>query len=159
MPAGKDDVVRVIRWQLEEIESVATDLSGDAWASGVYESGWNAKQLLCHLAAGGGFGEFMIRIGKSPPPNVEGIEFDQDAWNAREVATREGKSVAELLDELRVGSERSIAAVESAPDELLAGHFRAPWGMEGSLAQVIIESIEDHVGTHVAQLREALVTG
>ncbi len=31
-----------------------------------------------------------------------------------------------------------------------------PWGMEGTLAEVIIESIENHVGTHLTELRAAL---
>ena len=70
--------------------------------------------------------------------------------------SREGKLLAELLDELRANSERSIAAVEAAPDELLAAHFRAPWGTEGSLADVIIESMRGHVGTHLAELRAAV---
>jgi hypothetical protein len=120
----------------------------------VYEAGWNARQLLCHLAAGGGFAGFMIGFAKSPTPPP--ADFDQDRWNAHEVRSREGKSLAELLDELRTSSERSVAAVEAAPDELLASHFRAPWGSEGSLADVIIESLREHVGTHLSELRAAI---
>ena len=152
--ADKQDVVRAIRESQEEVEKVARSLSEAALVAGVYEAGWNAKQLLCHLAAGGGFAAFMIGFAKSPTPPPAG--FDQDRWNAHEVRSREGKSLAELLDELRANSERSIAAVEAAPDELLASHFRAPWGIEGSLADVIIASLRDHVGTHLAELRAAL---
>jgi len=152
--ASKEAVVRAIRESQAEIERTALALSEATLAGGVYESGWNAKQLLCHLAAGGGFAAFMIGFAKSPTPPPAG--FDQDRWNAHEVRSREGKSLAELLAELRSGSERSIAAVEAAPDELLAAHFRAPWGTEGSLAEVIIASLRDHVGTHLAELRAAL---
>ena len=152
--ADKQDVVRAIRESQAEIERVALSLSEAALAGGVYEAGWNAKQLLCHLVAGGGFAGFMIGFAKSPAPPP--ASFDQDRWNAHEVRSREGKSLPELLDELRANSERSIAAVEAAPDELLAGHFRAPWGIEGSLADVIIESMRDHVGTHLSELRAAL---
>ncbi len=155
MPAGKKDVVRAIRDSQREIEAVARSLSEEALAGGVYEAGWNAKQLLCHLAAGGGFAEFMLRLPQMPPL-PPGVTFHQDAYNAAEVATRQGKSLGELLDELRASSERSIAAVEAAPDALLASHFRAPWGIEGSLAEVIIESLREHVGMHLAELRAAL---
>ena len=154
MPAGKTEVVRAIRESQQEIERVALSLSESALGGGVYEAGWNAKQLLCHLAAGGGFAAFMIGFARAPAPPPAG--FDQDRWNAGEVRSREGKSLAELLDELRDNSERSIAAVEAAPDDLLAAHFRAPWGIEGSLADVIIESLRDHVGTHLSELRAAL---
>ena len=153
--AGKQDVVRAVREARQEIERVALSLSEGALAGGVYEAGWNARQLLCHLAAGGGFAEFMLRLPQAPPLPA-GVTFDQDRWNAAEVASREGKPLGELLDELRASSERSVAAVEAAPDELLASHFRAPWGIEGSLADVIIASLRDHVGTHLAELRAAL---
>ena len=152
--AGKQDVVRAVRESQAEVERVALSLSEAALAGGVYEAGWNAKQLLCHLAAGGGFAGFMIGFAKAPTPPP--ADFDQDRWNAHEVRSREGKSLSELLDELRANSERSIAAVEAAPDELLAGHFRAPWGIEGSLAEVIIASLREHVGTHLSELRAAL---
>ena len=152
--ADKQDVVRAIRESQAEIERVALSLSEAALAGGVYEAGWNAKQLLCHLVAGGGFAGFMIGFAKAPTPPPAG--FDQDRWNAHEVRSREGKPLGELLNELRTSSQRSVAAVEAAPDELVASHFRAPWGTEGSLADVIIASLRDHVGTHLAELRAAL---
>jgi len=98
----------------------------------------------------------MMTIVPQAPPLPPGVTFDQDRWNAHEVRSREGKPLGELLDELRASSERSVAAVEAAPDELLASHFRAPWGIEGSLADVIIASQRDHVGTHLSELRAAL---
>ena len=98
----------------------------------------------------------MIRLAQMGPRPAAAGGFDQDAFNAAEVAARQAKSIPELLDELRSSSERSIAAVEAAPDELLSRRFRAPWGTEGTLADVIIESLEDHIGTHLAELRQAL---
>ncbi len=131
MPASKDDVVSAIgKWQ-REIAEVSLSLPEAAWSNGVYEQGWNAKQLLCHLAAGGGFASFLITFAQAPPPAGGGSSFDQDAWNAAEVASRQAKPVLELLDELRRNTERSIAAVESAPEGLLGGHFRAALGNGG----------------------------
>jgi hypothetical protein len=49
-----------------------------------------------------------------------------------------------------------MQAVQSAPDELLQQHFVAPWAVEGSVAEVILASLEGHLGTHVADLRAAL---
>ncbi len=155
----KEDVVRVIRESLRDIEGFASSLPEAAWSTGVYESGWNAKQLLCHLAGEGIFASLMISFAKAPPSPDTLASFDQDAWNAAQVASRQAKSLAELLDELRSNCERSIAAVEAAPDELLSAHFRAPWdaeGPQGPLADVIIEALQDHVRTHLAELREAI---
>jgi hypothetical protein len=155
MPVSKEDIVAAIRESHGEIERTALSLSDAALGSGVYESGWNAKQLLCHLAAGGGFAAFMISFAQMPPSAGAGDNFDLDAFNAREVASREKKPLSELLAELRSGSERSIAAVQGAPDELLTAHFRAPWGTEGALADVIVESLQGHIGTHLAELKSA----
>lgn len=158
MPVSKEDIVAAIRKSHREIEKKALSLSDEALGSGVYESGgWNAKQLLCHLAAGAGFAAFMITFAQMPPVASAGTgdNFDLDAFNAREVESREKKLLSELLGELRSGSERSIAAVQGAPDELLAAHFRAPWGTEGALSDVIVESLQGHVGTHLAELKSA----
>ena len=59
-----------------------------------------------------GFASFMIVLAQRPPDQAQGAgaAFDQDAWNASEVASRAGKSVAELMEELRSSSERSVAA-------------------------------------------------
>jgi hypothetical protein len=157
MPVSKEDIITAVRESHGEIERTALSLSDEALGSGVYESGWNAKQLLCHLAAGGGFAAFMISFAQMPPSASAGTgdNFDLDAFNAREVESREKKPLSELLAELRSGSERSIVAVQGAPDELLAAHFRAPWGTEGALADVIVQSLQGHVGTHLAELKSA----
>jgi hypothetical protein len=46
-------------------------------------------------------------------------------------------------------------SVQSAPDDLISKHFRAPWGIEGEVGDVIIESLEGHLGMHLADLRSA----
>ena len=43
-----------------------------------------------------------------------------------------------------------------SPDELLARHFRAPWGAEGSVADVIVASLSGHTAGHLAELRTAM---
>jgi hypothetical protein len=158
MSVSKDELIAAIRQSAQDIEEIALSLSDEALLSGVYESGWNARQLLCHLTAGGSFASFMIVLAQQPPDRAQGAEatFDQDAWNASEVASRAGKSVAELMNELRSSSERSVAAAEAAPDALLQGPFRAPWGDDGTLAEVIVRSINGHAGAHLGELKAAV---
>jgi hypothetical protein len=154
MSARQDDLGKAIRKSLEDIERVASDLPETAWSTGVYEQGWNAQQVLCHLAAGARFAATMIGAAQAqsrPDPGT----FDQNAFNAAQVEAREDNTVAELLDELRTKSEQAIRVVQSTPDDVLSGHFKAMWGAEGPLADVIIEAISDHTGTHLAELRTA----
>src|ERR1700693_5028061 len=113
MSVSRDELIAAIRQSARDIEEIALSLSDAALLTGVYESGWNARQLLCHLTAGGSFASFMIVLAQRPPDRAqgEGGTFDQEAWNASEIASRAGKSVAELMNELRLSSERSVVAV------------------------------------------------
>lgn len=157
MPASKNDIAKSMRDQQQEIEQVARSLPEAAWSKGVYEAGWNAKQLLCHLAESPGVAGFLVGLAKAPPSETTSasVGMDIDAWNAQRVAALEGKSLSELLDQLRVNSERNVAAVEAAPEELLAQPIKTPWGAEGAVADIILGSIREHGGTHLADLRSA----
>ncbi len=66
------------------------------------------------------------------------------------------RTVAELLDEVRSNLARDIAAVEKAPDELLSKQFKAPWDVEGPVADVIVEHLKRHFRGHLAELAAAL---
>ena len=82
--------------------------------------------------------------------------FDGDAFNRDQVAMRKERSVADVLDEIRANIQRDIQAVEAADEGLLHKHYAAPWGAEGSVAEVIIISVNGHLGGHIADLRGAL---
>jgi len=156
MPASKEDIVDAIRTADKEAERLAASLTEAAWSTGVYEQGWNASQVLCHLADGSQITPFLINLAKTPPkPLPPGAYFDLDAYNARQVAARQGKPLSEIMGELRSGHQLSIEAVRAAPDELIAQHFRAPWGSEGPLGDIILEAI-DHDMTHLRDLAGAV---
>jgi hypothetical protein len=151
---GKFDIVGAISKAVGEIDLVASSLSEQAWSRGVYENGWNARQLLSHLAADSSNASVLIAVARAPGLRP-GPSFDQDAWNAAQVAARDGMSVSELLEETRSNFQRSIAAVEAAPDELLAQPFELPDISIGSLADVILAAVSDHTAAHLADLRSA----
>ena len=157
MPAGKNDIVTAMRDQQHEIEQLAMSLPEAAWTRGVYEAGWNAKQLLCHLAENSGVAGFLLGFARAPSGASagSGAAFDIDTWNAQRVAALEDKPIPALLEELRGNSERNIAAVEAAPGDLLAQQIKAPWGAEGTVGEIILGSIQEHGETHLADLRRA----
>ena len=146
------------RTRLEEAVAGMTD---DAWTAAVYENGWNAKQLLCHLVAGSPTG-FIISMASKPPEGSGSgaaggtVTFDIDAFNRAEVAKRQDRSIDELMDEARLASERDAELVQRTPEEILGRHYKAPWGVEGSVADVIITSLTGHTAQHLAELRTAI---
>ncbi len=157
MPANKNDVIQTLKDAQVEVEKVVGALPDDTWAAGVYENGWNAKQLLCHIVESPGVAGFLIGMAKAPggAGSGSGAGFDIDAWNAQRVAALETKPVAELLKDLRANTERNIAAVQAVPDDLLGVSVKAPWDAEGAVGDLIRQSVREHSGMHLADLRGA----
>jgi hypothetical protein len=156
MPAEKSNVIGAIRDAQREVESLVSSATESAWSKQGYEQGWNAKQILCHIASTSGIAGFLIGIAKAPGAGGMGANFDVDSFNAQQVAARQDEPVAEILEELRGNCQREIESVQNAPDDLLAQHCRAPWGTEGPLADVIVGSIEGHFMMHVRELAKAV---
>jgi hypothetical protein len=156
MPAAKADIIEVIRGTQGEVEKLVSAAAESAWSKAVYDQGWNAKQLLCHIASTSGVGAFLINMAKAPGSGGMSADFDVDAWNVQAVGARQHKAIAEILEEIRGNCQRDIESVESAPGDLLTQPFKPPWGEEGSLADVIVGSIEEHLMTHVRDLAKAV---
>ncbi len=170
MAITRDDIVTALRDVRKRMEDAAASLPKDDWSSGVYEGGWNAKQLLAHIASTSGVANFLLAMANLPEspgaasggaPAFDRDAFDRqnDAFNRQQVGMRSEKSVEEMLDEIRSNILRDIQAVQAAPEELIAKHYRAPWGVEGTVGEVIIASLRGHLGTHVADLRLAASAG
>ncbi len=159
MPASRQEIVDAYRRARQQAEELVASASESAWSRGAYEQGWNAKQLLCHIADSCGVARFLIAYAKDRRPLPAGVEFDIDKWNAQQVALREGKSIQDLLTELQVNIGREVEAIEAAPDALLSGQTRAPWGDEGTLGDLIMGTISDHFHMHLADLRTATGPG
>lgn len=72
-----------------------------------------------------------------------------------QVAQRRSKSVAEVVEEARGHLDADTERLRAAPDELLSSHYRAPWEIEGPLADVILDSINEHLMMHLHDLAAA----
>ncbi len=160
MPTDKETIVNAYCRAQGQAEELVASTPASAWSRGAYDQGWNAKQLLCHLADSCNVGRFLIGLAKEPRPRPaagggDAGAFDIDKWNAQQVALREGKSIPELLTELQVNIGRETEAIEAQPDELIAAHTRAPWGAEGTLGDLIMGTISQHFQTHLSDLRAA----
>ncbi len=155
--ASKNDIVSTMEKLQQEIEQAASALPPSGWSKGIYENGWNARQILCHMASTSGMTGFIFNMAKAPAGSGGmGANFDIDSFNAQQVAARQAKSPNELLAEIGANFQRDIGAIRAAEDSTLTQHFKAPWGAEGALGDVIIESLNGHLGTHLADLRTAI---
>ena len=108
MPAEKTDVIGVIRDVQREVERLVSAAPESAWSKPAYEQGWNARQLLCHIASTSGAAGFLIGMAKAPGAGGMGADFDVDAWNVQAVAARQDKPIAEILEELSGNCQRDI---------------------------------------------------
>ena len=138
-----------------KIEETVASMPEEDWSKGVYENGWNARQLLSHIASTSGTAGFILGMARASSAPTLGGSYDEDAFNAEQVSARAGKSVADILAEMKGNFERGVAAVRDAPDELITKQFRAPWEVEGEVGDVIVMSLEGHLGIHLADLRSA----
>jgi Mycothiol maleylpyruvate isomerase N-terminal domain. len=154
--ATKADVLARLKATRNEIGTLVESTPAEAWAKSAYES-WTCLTLLCHIASTSGVASFILTLSRLPArPTGGGAAFDQDAFNAQQAALRAGRSPAAVLDEIAANTQRDIQTVEAASDADLQKHFAAPWGSEGSVAEVIIASHDNHLGMHIGDLRRAL---
>lgn len=151
----RGDVLAKLAQTRDEIAAAVEGAPEAAWGRTTYE-GRTCHDLLAHIASTSGPAGFILMMARSGPPGGGTLDFDQDAFNKQQVALRAERTPGDLLDEIRSNLQRDIQAVEAAPDELLAQHFVAQWGTEGSVAEVIVSSLDFHLGTHLADLKAAL---
>lgn len=159
MPASKDELAQAVRGIVARAEALAGQLSEADWEKPTYEQGWTVKQVFCHLASTGGAIPFLLNLASSPPPpgaGAGGGGFDIDAWNAQQVAARQNNSVSELLAEIRSSRESSIQALQGVSEELLAKVISVPWGLSGTLAEMIGQVVAQHEQGHLDDVARAV---
>jgi hypothetical protein len=157
----KEDVREALQGFLSALEEIVEKLPPAEWERGVYENGWNAKQILAHMASTAGIAGFVLTLARTGPVvgRREGdSDFDNDAFNAQQVTAREKKTVEALLNEIRDTLHRDGQVVTAAPDQLLASAYEAPWGEKGTVAYIIAESFNRHLGGHVNDLKSAVAS-
>ncbi len=156
--ASKDGIIEGIRQVQAEADRIASAMPEDAWQEGVYENGWNAKQILCHVALSANVPAFLIAAANSPEPGtMPGGADNIDDFNESQGAMRMEKPVSEIVKELNTTYEQAINVVQATPDELLAKQIRTPWQTEGELGALILdEDIRDHVMVHLADISGAI---
>lgn len=164
--SGKQEVLEALRGSGTEAVTALRALPAAAFEAGRYESGWNARQILAHIAAIEWTYPRLLNLAaapSAPAASAAGSSGGQsaaptggmDGYNARQVEKRSGASVAELIDEFERNRAATIAAVEAADEALFDIAIRSAGGRTGTLARVFMDVAVAHVREHVRDITGA----
>ena len=157
----KAELLAALRASRDEVLATVRALPPEALEQGRYESGWNGRQILAHLASIEWTYPRLLDIAReaaATAPVAEGetptraMRGGNDAYNERQVAKRAHLSAAELLEEFERNRAATIRAVEAADDALFARTIRSAGGVTGPLALVFHRVAIEHVLGHARDL-------
>lgn len=159
MVSRKQEVLEALRASGLEAATALHSLPVAAFEEGRYENGWNARQILAHIAAIEWTYPRLLDVAVTTAAStaVGGSQNaaptgGMDSYNARQVEKRAGASVAELIDEFERNRAATIAAVEAADEALFDVMIRSAGGRTGTLARVVMDVAVGHVREHVRDL-------
>ena len=163
--AGKDfpskvELLSALRASRDEVLAIVRALPPAALEQGRYESGWNGRQILAHLASIEWTYPRLLDIARDAAPAAaqasatptREMRGGNDAYNERQVAKRAHLSAAELLEEFERNRAATIRAVEAAEDALFARTIRSAGGVTGPLGFVFHQVAVAHVLSHARDL-------
>jgi len=141
-------------------------MPAESFEQGRYESGWNGRQILAHIASIEWTYPRLIDIAReaqspkpaeapkeaAPEPAARPARGGINDYNERQVEKRAQMSVAELIDEFEQNRATTIAAFEQAGESLLSQPIRSAGGVTGPLADVVSMIAIAHVDQHARDI-------
>lgn len=164
MTTSKSELLDALRTSRDEVVGIVRSQPPERLEEGRYESGWNGRQILAHLASIEWTYPRLIDIARSAPPAEAGpgeapgepptraMRGGNDAYNERQVARRAHLPVADLLAEFERNRATTIEAVEAADEQLLARPIRSAGGVTGPLGSVFLQVAVLHVLGHARDI-------
>jgi hypothetical protein len=167
----KQQLIDMLRSTGQDAAKSLRAVPAASYETGRYENGWNARQILAHIAAIEWTYARLIDLAVAAanpapaPPDAQPAASESkpagesrpmrggvDDYNARQVEKRADASVADLIAELEKNRAQTIAAVERADEALLQTPIRSAGGISGPLAAVVRAVAIEHVMGHVADI-------
>jgi hypothetical protein len=156
---GKEQLLTNLRNSGSEFVEKLRPLDAAKFEEGRYENGWNARQILAHVAAIEWSYPKLIDLARdtqsAPPPRPSEAPPQRTAqgginsYNDRMVERYADASVAELLDVFERNRAATIEAVEAADDDLFHVKIKSAGGIPGPLGTVMNYVAVLHVRTHL----------
>lgn len=155
----REELLAALRGDAGRLPELVGAIGEAELARGVYENGWDARQLLAHLAAIEWTYPRLIERAEAATTggsdSSAGGMFDMDAYNERQVAKRSEAGIGALLEEFGRNRAATIEAVAAADGALLSQPTRSAGGVEGTLLEVLIGVTVGHVREHMGDLAGA----
>jgi DinB superfamily len=169
MPATKAELLEKLRTSRDEVVSKLRSVPPEKYEEGRYESGWNGRQILAHIASIEWTYPRLIEVAReaqSPKPAETPKEGSSEPasrparggindYNERQVEKRAQMSVAELIDEFEKNRATTIASFEQADESLLNQPIKSAGGITGPLADVVSMIAIAHVDQHARDIAGA----
>ena len=160
----KSQLLQKLRDGEAHLLSKLGDLSSEDFERGAYESGWNGRQVLAHIAGiewtyprlldtARGAGE--PKPDKPKETQARPAQGGIGSYNDRTVERYKDTSAAELLDIFKTNRATTIAAIEAADEALFAVPVRSAGGIPGPLGTVLNFVAVLHVEGHVNDIAAA----
>jgi hypothetical protein len=141
-------------------------IPAEKFEQGAYESGWNGRQVLAHIAAIEWTYPKLLEVAREGPKpkeaRPEGEKLPQKAptggindYNERSIARYADNSVAELLEIFKTNRENTISAIEAEDEALFEKHVKSAGGIPGPLGTVLNYVAVIHVNGHVNDIVSA----
>ncbi len=163
---SKSELLEALRASRDEVLQIVRAVPPERLEDGRYESGWNGRQILAHVASIEWTYPRLLDIARDAADTrpvtpstgdlpTRSMRGGNDAYNERQVAKRAHMSVVELLAEFEQNRAATIRAVEAADEALFAHHIRSAGGVVGPLASVFYQVAVAHVLGHARDIAEA----
>jgi hypothetical protein len=166
MTTSKAELIDKLRTSRDEIVSKLRALPSESFEQGRYESGWNGRQILAHIASIEWTYPRLVDIareaqspepaeaprGASSEPPTRPARGGINDYNERQVEKRSQMSVEELIAEFERNRTTTIAAFEAADESLLTQPIKSAGGITGPLADVVSMIAIAHVDQHARDI-------
>jgi len=166
MTASKAELLDKLRTSGDEVVSKLRAIPAENYEQGRYESGWNGRQILAHIASIEWSYPRLIDVAReaqSPKPAESPKEASAEPatrparggindYNERQVEKRAQMSVEELIAEFEQNRATTIAAFEQADDSLMSQPIKSAGGITGPLADVVSMIAIMHVDQHARDI-------
>ncbi|HKY89351.1 MAG: hypothetical protein A3E31_08250 [Candidatus Rokubacteria bacterium RIFCSPHIGHO2_12_FULL_73_22] len=158
---SRAELLDALRTSRDEVLAIVRALPPERLEEGRYESGWNGRQILAHIASIEWTYPRLFDIAREAPaveaaaegaPATRTMRGGNDAYNERQVAKRAHLTVADLLAEFERNRAATIRAVETVDEALLARRIRSAGGIVGPLATVLYQVAVLHVVAHARDI-------
>jgi len=161
----KAELLEALRKSGRDAVAALRAMPAESWTEGRYENGWNAREILAHVASIEWAYPKLIDLARGGPPAEKTPSPQASAtppsgggtpqilnYNERQVAKRAENSVEQLLDEFEQNRATTVAAVEAAEAPLFAVVVTSAGGVRGPLSLVMNYVAVEHVKQHVRDI-------